>query len=94
MDGVADSSFIRNWDIDVSSNEEHKTNIRPGSKGWTPAAGDHKNTVTMYVGDALRYGAILHLPKAKCVAKYDIMLGGGNDEGKRFKVKSHLILLF
>lgn len=78
--------MIRNWDIKVSSNEEQKLNIRPGAIGWTPDAGDEKNTMTMYVGDALRYGAMLHLPKAKCVGKYDVILSGKNGEVKRFKV--------
>ena len=86
MDGLADSSLIRNWDIDVSSNEEQKTNIRPGAIGWSPAVGDRKNTVTMYVGDALRYGALLRLPKSKCVGKYDVFLSGEDEEVKRFKV--------
>ena len=31
-DCLADSSLIRNWDIQVSANEEHKANIQPGSK--------------------------------------------------------------
>ena len=86
MDGLADSSLIRNWDIDVSSNEEQKTNIRPNANGWSPAADDRKNTMTMYVGDALKYGGLLRLPKAKCVGKYEVFLNGNNGEAKRFKV--------
>ena len=86
VDGLGDSSLIRNWDIDVSSNEEQKADIRPGTRGWSPAAGDKKNTMTIYVGDALRYGGQLRLPKAKCVGKYDVALIGKDGEVKRFNV--------
>ena len=92
QDGLADSSLIRNWDIDVSSNEEHKTDIRPGAKGWTPEAGDKKTTVSLFVGDALIYGANIRLKMAKCVGKYDVFLSGGaQGHAQRFKVS---ILIF
>ena len=87
QDGLADSSLIRNWDIDVSSNEEHKADIRPGSKGWTPEAGDRKTTVSLFVGDALIYGANMRLQKSKCVGKYDVFLSGNQENNiERFKV--------
>ena len=87
QDGLADSSLIRNWDIDVSSNEEHKTDIRPSSKGWTPEAGDRKTTVSLFVGDALIYGANMKLLTSKCVGKYDVFLSGGQERNvQRFKV--------
>ena len=87
QDGLADSSLIRNWDIDVSSNEEHKADIRPGAKGWTPEAGDRKTTVSLFVGDALIYGANMRLKMTKCVGKYDMFLSGG-EQGyiQNFKV--------
>ncbi|CAE1174531.1 unnamed protein product [Acanthosepion pharaonis] len=86
QDGLADSSLIRNWDIDVSSNEERKADIRPGAKGWTPEAGDKKTTVSLFVGDALIYGANMRLQKSKCVGKYDVYLsGGGQGNVQRLK---------
>ena len=87
QDGLADSSLIRNWDIDVSSNEEHKADIRPGARGWTPEAGDKKTTVNFFVGDALIYGANMRLLTSKCVGKYDVVLSGGEQGNvQRFKV--------
>ena len=87
QDGLADSSLIRNWDIKVSSNEEHKADIRPGSKGWTPETEDEKTTVGLFVGDALIYGANVRLQKSKCVGKYDVFLSGGEQRNiQRFKV--------
>ena len=93
QDGLADSSLIRNWDIDVSSNEEHKTDIRPGSKGWTPEAGDRKTTVSLFVGDALIYGANMRLQKSKCVGKYDVFLSG-KDQGNVQRIKVNYMKLY
>ena len=87
QDGLADSSLIRNWDIDVSSNEENKADIRPGAKGWTPEAGDKKTTVSLFVGDAFIYGANMRLLISKCVGKYDVLLSGNVERNvQRFKV--------
>ena len=87
QDGLADSSLIRNWDIDASSNEEHKADIRPGAKGWTPETGDRKSTVSFFVDDALIYGANMRLQKSKCVGKFDVLLSGGEQGSvQRFKV--------
>ena len=87
QDGLADSSLIRNWDIKVSSNKENKADIRPGSKGWTPEASDKKSTVSLFVGDALMYGANMRLQMSKCVGKYDVLLSGGEQgNAQRFKV--------
>ena len=89
QDGLADSSLIRNWDIDVSSNKEHKANIRPSGKGWAPESGDKKLTVSIFVGDALVYGASVQLLQAKGVAKYDVfLLGSDNGNLQRFKVRN------
>ena len=94
QDGMSDSSLIRNWDIDVSSNEEHKADIRPGSKGWTPDTADRKNTVSLFVGDALIYGAKLRLQLAKGVGKYDVFLVGSQERNmQRFKVSYQEIIL-
>ena len=87
QDGLADSSLIRNWDIDVSSNEENKADIRPGAKGWIPETGDRKSTVSLFVGDAFIYGANMRLKMAKCVEKYDVFLSANGEEAvQRFKV--------
>ena len=87
QDGLADSSLIRNWDINVSSNEENKADIRPGARGWTPEAGDKKTTVNLFVGDAFIYGANMRLLTNKCVGKYDVILSGGQQGNvQRFKV--------
>ena len=87
MDGLADSSLIRNWDIKVSSNEENKADIRPGSKGWTPEAEDKKTTVSLFVSDALIYGANVRLLTSKCVGEYDVFLSGGEQGNvQRLKV--------
>ena len=93
QDGLADSSLIRNWDIKVSSNEEHKTDIRPGAKGWTPEAGDKKTTVDLFVGDALIYGANMRLLTSKCVGKYDVLLSGG-EQGNVQKLKVSYVKMF
>lgn len=73
-DGLADTAFVRNSDIQVSSNEEDKNAIRPAGKGWTPAPGDTKRSITIFVGDALVYGASIRLVRAKYVEKFDILL--------------------
>ena len=76
-DGLADASLIRNWDITVSSNEEHKTAIRPGAAGWKPAPEDNKRMLTIFVGDALIYGASIRLVRSKYVEKFDVILTDG-----------------
>uniref|UniRef100_A0A0L8GSU4 Uncharacterized protein n=1 Tax=Octopus bimaculoides TaxID=37653 RepID=A0A0L8GSU4_OCTBM len=78
-DGLADASLIRSWDIKTSSNQEHVNSIRPGGKGWKPDASDTKRTVTIFVGDALRYGATMRLPHAKYVEKFDVILSDGQN---------------
>ena len=94
QDGLADSSLIRNWDIKVSSNEEHKTNMRPGASGWTPETGDNKKIVSLYVGDALIYGASVKLPKSQCVKTYDVVLSGMEGDVESFKVGHINTLLY
>ena len=70
----------------MSSNEEHKADMRPGAGGWTPDVGDKKNTAILFVADALIYGASIHLQTAKCVEKYDIILEGIEGNAQRLKV--------
>ncbi len=67
--------------------EEHKADIRPGAKGWTPETGDKKTTVSLFVGDALIYGANMRLLTSKCVGKYDVFLSrSAPGHAQRFKV--------
>lgn len=61
----------------MSSNEEHKSAIRPGAAGWKPAPGDAKRMLTIFVGDAFMYGASIRLVRSKYVQKFDVILTDG-----------------
>ena len=74
---MGDNSFVRNSDIQVSSNEEHANAIRSGGSGWKPAPGDTKRTATIFVGDALMYGGNIRLVRSKYVEKFDVILSDG-----------------
>lgn len=70
--------------------------MRPDAKGWTPEAADKKNTVTLFVGDALIYGASIRLQKAKCVEKYDAFLIGieGNIQKLKVIIMDCFVIIF
>lgn len=85
LDGLADKNLIRNKQIKLSSNEEAVENIRPGNDGWRPAQGDSQPRVIISVGNALRYGASIHLPKAVNIKTWDVILSG-EEKAPAFRV--------
>ena len=60
-------------------------NIRPGGRGWKPAQGDSQSRVIISVGNALRYGANIHLPMAVNVKTWDVILSG-EEKAPTFRV--------
>lgn len=79
VDGMIDSTFIPNFNIKLSSNQEQVNAIRPGGKGWTPDENDKKTSITINTPNALVYGGSIFLQKAKDVGKFDVTLVSGKN---------------